>query len=713
MPAYPDLTPGAAYLNPVHDRPCPDPFVLKYGGEYWCYCTGFRHDGRCFGVLHSRDLVHWRELSGAMEPLPGGATCYWAPEVWYENGRFYMYYSVGNEERMQIRVAVAEHPAGPFSDSGRRLTTEDFAIDPHVFEDDDGSRYLFYATDFLEHTHIGTGTVYDRMIDLLTLAGQPRPVTRARFEWQVYDPQRAEKGGVRWYTVEGPCVLKHKGRYYQMFSGGNWKNVTYGVSYAMSQSMENPHEWRQVCDGERVLPILRTLPGLVVGPGHNSVVRGPDNQQLFCIYHLWSPTGGDRVLAIDRLDWAGDRMMVLGPSVARQAAPLLPTFADFFDEEHVTGLGQNWECVGGHWMTHAGTAMQTVPDSSAEARCQIRATGFALEVSLRALADPTREGAFGIRLYSEGRAVLRFDLVPGSDQAVIGWEAETGWTEQQARLPERFKSSAYHLLRLEVNGALVSIAVDGATVRWQDYLGLPPTGVALHTENVAAAFTGFALTVGWQDLFMQPGVDPAKLGWRTTDPDGTWKIEAQQLWHTTSQGPRAVIVKLAPLDSYELVVNARLGNEVAADGGYGFYPALGPDGQGPLVTVERQEALWAMVWRGASETAVFPLPVSFDPFIHQQFRFRKERDRLTLQWAAQELGEIEASLEATWVGLYAHKARAAFDMVRATALMPSPEGATMSAENRARGENDAQGHRIFTASPADDADARDRRGSDR
>jgi beta-xylosidase len=100
-----------------------------------------------------------------MDPLPGDATCYWAPEVVYDNGQFLLYYSVGNEERMRIRVAVADHPAGPFLDSGRTLTTEDFAIDAHVFEDDDGTRYLFYATDFLTHSHIGTGTVVDRMLD--------------------------------------------------------------------------------------------------------------------------------------------------------------------------------------------------------------------------------------------------------------------------------------------------------------------------------------------------------------------------------------------------------------------------------------------------------------------------------------------------------------------------------------------------------------------
>ena len=256
-----------------------------------------------------------------MDPLPGDATCYWAPEVIYDNGQFLLYYSAGNEERMRIRVAVADHPAGPFLDSGRTLTTEDFAIDAHVFEDDDGTRYLFYATDFLTHSHIGTGTVVDRMLDPFTLEGRPRAVTRPRFDWQVYDPNRIEKGGVRWHTVEGPFVLKHKGLYYQMFSGGNWKNVTYGVSYAVSDSLLKGDEWLQACDGERVLPILRTLPGSVIGPGHNSVVRGPDNRQLFCVYHRWADGGTSRVLSVDRLDWAGERMLVLGPSTTTQPLP--------------------------------------------------------------------------------------------------------------------------------------------------------------------------------------------------------------------------------------------------------------------------------------------------------------------------------------------------------------------------------------------------------
>jgi len=309
-----------SYRNPVYPHSFPDPFILKVADEYWGYCTGFQPDGGAFGVIHSTDLVHWEYVGSAMRPIEGDHPCYWAPEVTAEpDGSLLLYYSVGNEETMHIRVAKSMTPQGPFEDCGVELTHEPFAIDAHLFTDDDGSRYLFYATDFLTHTHIGTGTVVDRMIDPFTLEGNPQPVTRARYDWQVYDPKRESKGGVKWHTVEGPFVLKHNGKYYQMFSGGNWQNLTYGVSYATSDRIMPGHEWEQHADGTRVLPILRTIPGKVFGPGHNSVVRGPDYAELFCVYHVWHE--GERVMAIDRMEFVGDDLIIHGPTTTDQPAP--------------------------------------------------------------------------------------------------------------------------------------------------------------------------------------------------------------------------------------------------------------------------------------------------------------------------------------------------------------------------------------------------------
>ena len=439
------MTSPRTYLNPVHPHSFPDPFVLKHRGEYWGYCTGLWHDGRAFGVIRSRDLVDWQPLAGALEALSGNHPCYWAPEVSCFEGRFYLYYSVGNEERMEIRIAVADHPAGPFVDSGRKLTHEPFAIDAHVFADVDGSRWLFYATDFLDRSHVGTGTVRDRLLDPFTLEGNPRPVALPRHDWHVYHPNRPEKGGVRWHTVEGPFVLRRKGVLYEMFSGGNWQNPTYGVSFAKARSLTGSAEWEQAG-----LPILRSG-GEVVGPGHNSAVRGPDNRQLWCVYHRWSAGLKDRVLAIDPLDWAGERMLVLGPTTEPQPAPNLPTISDLLDAPAVLAPGE-------------------------EIRYEIGTPSFLAEVSVR--------GDFSVALRGRQEDLLR---VQG-------------------------RGDFFRLLRLEVDGLRVSASFEDEEPLELKRLAEPLSALVLAAGEASAEFSAFSLTAGWEDLFEEEG-DPAALGW--------------------------------------------------------------------------------------------------------------------------------------------------------------------------------------------------------
>jgi hypothetical protein len=131
-----------------------------------------------------------------------------------------------------------------------------------------------------------------------------------------------------------------------------------------------------------------------------------------------------------------------------------------------------------------------------------------------------------------------------------------------------------------------------------------------------------------------------------------------------------------------LVVNARLERErVRGIGGYGFYPAYGLDvaaaEHDPLVTVERDKGTdgkWLLVvrsWKNTSMIERWPLPASFDPFVMQQFRFRKQNGRLSIHWEATPLCELDTTTEATAIGLYADRATVAYDMVRLTALSHS------------------------------------------
>jgi arabinan endo-1,5-alpha-L-arabinosidase len=649
------------YTNPVYPQNFPDPFVLKWCGAYWAYCTGHWRDGRCFGVLFSRDLVEWEEVGGALEPLPGNLPHYWAPEVSIIGGRFFMYYSAGVElEDMAVRVAVADHPAGPFFDAGVRLTNEPFAIDAHVFQDSDGQRYLFYASDYLEHTHVGTGTTVDRLTSPFALAGEPRPVTRARFDWQVYDPQRAEKGGVRWHTIEGSFVLRRKGLYYQMFSGGNWQNISYGVSYATSERVWRPDEWEQHADGEQIVPILRTVPGRVVGPGHNSVVRGPDNRQLFCVYHRW--VGDARTMAIDPLDWAGERMLVLGPTDGPSPAPIAPTLADGFEEEYHGGLGPDWQCDGGAWSAGEGEAIQDGAFEPAAALCTVEAACFVAEVSVRALLGagrepPTGSSAYGIGLDGANGTLLYALIAPAVGHLGVLWQAEGGWREDRLPLPPEFDPSRYHLLRAEVDRRRVRLVLDEGLLSWQGSVAEPLRQVALRTSGHAASFAGFALTAGYEDLFDDPGTTLADLGWKPRR--GNWRIAGGAL--ACEAG--AMAWKPHAFENCALVVNAR-----ALDAaGYALHPLAQSSDIGPTLAIEATAGGWQAIWRSGDHTEQLALPTHFDGNAYQQWRIERRNGRIVVSWEGAMLATFDVLPGPAAIGL-AGLGAASFEMVRLTAL---------------------------------------------
>lgn len=320
----PDETSPRTYTNPVYPDYFADPFVLRHGEDYYAYGTSGRpHDsGRAFEVLHSRDLLHWEPLGGALEPLPQEtARDYWAPEVAFHAGQFYLYYSAGvGDQGHQLRVAVADLPQGPFRDAGVILTPGDpFTIDASPFQDEDGGWYLYYARDFLDGERVGTALAVDRLEGMTRLAGEPRTVLRASRDWQIFRRGRQMYGETHdWHTLEGPFVVKRGGRYYCFYSGGAWEEPNYGVSWAVADHPLGP--WTEPpSDGPT---LLRSVSGQVIGPGHNSVVTGPDGRD-YLVYHAWDPARTARRMCIDAIEWTPGGPRVDGPSFTPRPAPLL------------------------------------------------------------------------------------------------------------------------------------------------------------------------------------------------------------------------------------------------------------------------------------------------------------------------------------------------------------------------------------------------------
>ena len=635
------------YLNPVHQKSFPDPFVLKFGGEYFAYCTGYADDGNVFGVLRSRDLVTWTESGSAMEPLDASPPYYWAPEVTYNNGKFYLYYSAGNETLMEIRVAVSDQPDGGFRDAGHRLTSQEFAIDAHVFIDEDGSKYLFYATDFLDHTHIGTGTVVDRMIDWFTLEGNPTPVTRAKYDWQVYDPQRKEKGGVRWHTVEGPAVMKRKGLYYEMFSGGNWQNMTYGVSFAVSRQIANDEEWQQFSDGENTLPILRTLPDLVIGPGHNCIVAGLNNRELYCVYHRWTDAG--RVMAIDRMDFAGERIFVVGATHTPQPAPFEPILSDF-DKPLSKWVRE------GDWINDAGTVT-----SSGAGRSQIilpdLPTSFLCEFTLGCAHGLTDDGRIEIELKSNGSAVC-LTFHPISNVMRVEVPADSTGFPLICKLPEDFDWMAAHLLRIEADHRRLKICLDGCAMpKVNTFLSATVSSLSILTENQSASIASVALTEGFEELFTEPDALTDN-GWEYTgDPD--FRIENGELY-VDAVGPFE-LRKHRELPWCEFAANFRLIDER----GSGEFGIILRDVTDEIlrVVVNNEQSLISI-----NDRSTHKLPAEVSLSMYHQLRVIKVGDRAYCYFDDVLVDAVEIPDAPATAALIGHDVQVAIEMIRLTSI---------------------------------------------
>lgn len=629
------------YTNPVYPFSFPDPYVLKFRGEYFAYSTGFATDGRVFAILRSRDLVHWEQAGSAMKPLASDPPHYWAPEVTYSGGKFYLYYSAGNETLMELRVAISDRPDGGFVDSGRRLTTEDFAIDAHIFMDTDGARYMFYATDFLEHTHIGTGIVVDRMLDWFKLEGKPRPVTRAKYDWQVYDPARIEKGGVRWHTVEGPFVLKRKGLYYEMFSGGNWQNISYGVSFAATNDIDLDEEWEQNCDGENVLPVLRTLPGRVIGPGHNSVVRGPNSRELYCVYHRW--VGDARVLAIDRMDFAGRRIFINGATDTPQPAPYKPSIAGF--EGISIGKKGNW-CI-------SSDAAKSLEAGNHELIFGEHEPFYLAEIDIENREENGR--SYGFYLADDADKIFELRIFEDYVEE---------WIFKQERLESKVskgvESEGVSHLRIEVNGLCVAVWLNGSALVQRSLERIPST-LAFTADAPDVQFSGLVITRGFEDLFEIPDSH----GWDVLRGDTPAEVSGGEMLITASEA--AAVTKGPEYDCFEFVVNIRLAETFSDRCTYGFEIVSRNS------TVLRLQILENHLWVGDD---VFALPEAFLETEFRQFRLVKTGAELSVHMEDTDIVRIPAPWAEARVAVFCESASVALEMVRLTDLtnsLTSPE----------------------------------------
>lgn len=308
------------YQNPLLIKHIGDPFVLRAPyGTYYCYATSAQ-DG--FKAWTSDDLVHWTDMGYVYQRKADswGESDFWAPEVVLHHGKYFMHYSArwSKNQSLRLGVAVADSPAGPFVDLFNHPMF-DFgyaAIDGHVFFDEDGRTYFYYARDCSENivdgrheSHLYVAELDD---DLVSFKGEPGLITRPEQDWELHS-------GPEWLWNEGPFVLKHKSRCYLMYSANFYAGRNYSVGYAVAECPTGPF----VKAGHN--PVLSSTDPEISGPGHNSVTTSPDGRERFIVYHIHTDPrhpSGDRQVCIDRMGFREDgTLYVTGPTHTPQPVP--------------------------------------------------------------------------------------------------------------------------------------------------------------------------------------------------------------------------------------------------------------------------------------------------------------------------------------------------------------------------------------------------------
>ncbi len=131
-----------------------DPAVIRTDRGYYLVATS-NDAPDSFPLLHSDDLEQWRPAGFVFAEGEAPAWVshgvrtgdFWAPEMARVGDEYWLAYTARDRSLvLSIGLAKAPAPEGPWADLGRPLLTGG-TIDPHIFVDGDGERYLLWKED--------------------------------------------------------------------------------------------------------------------------------------------------------------------------------------------------------------------------------------------------------------------------------------------------------------------------------------------------------------------------------------------------------------------------------------------------------------------------------------------------------------------------------------------------------------------------------------
>ena len=213
------------YRNPVMRSFHADPSIVRVGDDYYMVNSSFIYFPG-IPISHSKDLVNWQLIGYAVtDPdwasehlgrLEGGRG-FWAPDISYHDGRFYICATLRNNDDMEYPqtqiVTSSDRPEGPYDTP---VIHNISGIDPSLFTDDDGRRYM----------------LLNRGACLMEVSSDGKRI--------LSDPEMIAYG---WsgHAPEGPHLIKKDGYYYCFLAeGGTGRG--HMITVLRSKNLKGPYE---------------------------------------------------------------------------------------------------------------------------------------------------------------------------------------------------------------------------------------------------------------------------------------------------------------------------------------------------------------------------------------------------------------------------------------------------------------------------------------
>jgi len=275
---------GLRYVNPLNIEAISqdgspqgvslgDPTIVRDGNRYYMFATGG-------GPWISDDLVNWKyaPIDPAGVPVPS------APDVVKYDGYFYM---AGNGTRLyrSAKILGPYKEVGPWLDQDGKPFASIHVFDIDIFIDSDNKPYLYMAKGVI-------GGIWVAPLDPKNLTRlMAAPKTLFAFDSNHVWERSGDANERAYYSwIEGPWVFKRNDTYYLEYSASGTEWLTYATGVYTAKSPLGPFTY---APGN---PLLRKTTGIVAGPGHGSVIQGPDgNWWQFYLCVLPVPPGGRRI----------------------------------------------------------------------------------------------------------------------------------------------------------------------------------------------------------------------------------------------------------------------------------------------------------------------------------------------------------------------------------------------------------------------------------